>query len=410
MTAQPGRTPSGTGAGWLACLVLATFVIGTDDFIIAGVLPVLAADLGVGEATAGQLVTGFSLTYAVAALPLAVATARLPRKALVVGGLTVFAVLNLLAAAAPGFVALMTLRIVTAAVAASITPAVFAMAASMAAPGRSGRAIGAVASGLTVSLLVGVPLGTLISDAFGWRATFVAVALFAGAVVVASLRLLPRVPGAPELTVGEQLRTLRRPAVLLCVAGTTVGASCGLMIYTYIAPLTQDLTGAGGAALAFFIAVAGAAGAVGAYLGGQLNDRWGTDRALVATCAAMVSSAAILTAIGALGGGAAPVWLVVATLVLWGLGGWGFNPPMNARILRLAGDAGTQAVALNTSALYVGTALAGAIGGAALAHNGGPGVALAATAMGVAGLVVMVVSVRLFPLPRAEASAVGKGG
>lgn len=126
------------GSGWLVGLLLATFVIGTDDFIIAGILPAIAGDLGVSEAAAGQLVTVFSLTYAVAAPVLAV-------------------------------------------VAAAVSPAAFAVAGSLAKPERVGRAIGTVAAGLTVSLVVGVPLGAWISEVFDWRATFVTVGILTSA-------------------------------------------------------------------------------------------------------------------------------------------------------------------------------------------------------------------------------------
>ncbi|WP_040684995.1 MFS transporter, partial [Nocardiopsis halotolerans] len=116
------------GAGWLVCLMLAVLAIGTDDLVIAGLLPDIARDLEVGLPAAGQLVTVFSLTYAVAAPPLAVATARLPRRALVLGGLGVFAAANLVTALAPSYTALMALRVFTALVAATVTPAAFSMA------------------------------------------------------------------------------------------------------------------------------------------------------------------------------------------------------------------------------------------------------------------------------------------
>lgn len=172
------RTP--TRAGWLVSLMLVTFAIGTDDFVIAGILPDIADDLAVSETAAGQLVTVVSITYALAAPPLAVATARLPRKPMVVGGLSVFAAVNL--------------------VAAMVSPAVFGMAARLAAPDRDGRALGVVA-GLTVSLFIGVPLGSLLADTFGWRSTFVAVAGFSILVALSNARLLPRRPGAPEIGV-----------------------------------------------------------------------------------------------------------------------------------------------------------------------------------------------------------------
>ncbi|MCT2590297.1 MFS transporter [Streptomyces sp. N2-109] len=385
------------GPGWLVCLLLTTFVIGTDDFVIAGLLPQIAEDLQVSEAAAGQLVTVFSVTYAVAAPVLAVLTARLPRKALVVGGLVVFAVANVATALAPGYGLLMVMRVVAALVAASLTPAVFALAGRLSAPERIGRSIGTVAAGLTVSLFVGVPLGTLVGDAFGWRATFLAVALLTVVVAAAAACFLPRLSGATEATVAQKLRILSRPALLMCVAGTVLGASSGLMIYTYIAPVTENLTGKNGAVLALFIAVIGVAGAVGTFAGGRLTDSWGADKALLATFTGLVVATAGLALIGTTAQQDAPVWLVALALALWGFAAWGFNPPMNTRALHLAPDAGTEAVALNTSGLYLGIALAGAVGGAALSTHNGTGVSLTATGTGLAALLLMTAAIRRHP-------------
>ncbi len=379
------------------CLLLAAFVIGTDDFVIAGVLPEIAAEQGVGEAAAGQLVTVFSITYALAAPVIAVATARWPRKTLIVGGLSVFALINVVTAAAPSYPALMALRVAAALVAASITPAVFGMAGRLAAPGRVGWAMGVVSAGLTVSLFLGVPIGSLLGTWFGWRSTFVAVALLTALVAAASAALLPGLPGAPQTGVRGRLRALTRPALLTCVLGTAMGASGGLLTYTYIGPISHDLSGRGGWMLAVFIGVVGAAGAVGTFAGGRLTDRWGADRALLGAFALLAAAIAALAVIGLAGQGAAPVWLVAAALAVYGFAGWGFSPPMNARVLLLAGDAGTEAVALNTSALYVGVSVAGAVGGGAVALYGGTGAAVAAAAIAAVTLGVMAASVRRFP-------------
>ncbi|MFD5554260.1 MFS transporter [Streptomyces sp. NPDC127068] len=396
MASEVKDPAAGRGTGWLVCLLLTTFVIGTDDFVIAGVLPEIAADLGVSEATAGQLVTVFSVTYALAAPPLAVATARLPRKPLIVGGLAVFAVGNLVTALAPGYASLMLLRVLTALIAAAVTPAVFAMAGSAAAPERVGRAIGTVASGLTVSLFVGVPLGTLLSAAFGWRSTFVAVALLTTAVALASWWLLPALPGAPALGMRRQLRVLSRPAVLLGVAGTVTGASSGMLTYTYIAPLTHDLTGDRGAVLALHIATIGVAGALGTFLCGRLTDRWGADRALLVTFGGLVGTTAVLALIGVLTD-EVPGWSLTVVLAVWGFASWGFNPPMNTRALLLARGAEAEALALNTSGLYVGIAVAGAVGGWAVSAHGGTGVAVTATGIGLLAALVIGASVRRHP-------------
>lgn len=369
--------------------------------MIAGVLPEIADDLSVSEAAAGQLVTAFSVTYALAAPPLAVATARLPRKTLLVGGLAAFAAVNLLTALAPGYGALLVARVAAALLAAVLTPAAFGLAGRLAEPERVGRAIGVVAAGLTVSLFVGVPLGSLLASSFGWRATFVGVGAFSCAVTLASAALLPNAPGAPALGVRAQLRVLSRPSVLTCVLGTVVGASCGLMVFTYLGPVTEDLTGRGGPVLALSIAVIGVFGAVGTFAGGRLTDRWGPDRALLGMFGLVVSVTALLGVVGVLTDSDVPVWPVAAALAVWGFGAWGFNPPMNARILGLAGDAGTEAVALNTSGLYTGIALGGALGGAALTAYDGPGVTFTAAALGVTSLLLMYLTTRRYPTPPA---------
>src|SRR5690625_160615 len=394
------------GIGWLLCLMLSTFVIGADDFIIAGSLPEIARDQQVSEAATGQLVTVFSVTYALAAPPLAVATARLPRKPLVLVGLGIFALLNVLTALAPTFAALLALRVTAALVAASISPVVFAMAARIAAPDRVGRAVGMVAAGLSISLFVGVPLGSVLGTTFGWRSTFAAVALLTVLVALANARMLPAVPGAPALGVRAQLRILGRPAVLTCVLGTTRGASGGLLIYTYIGPITRDLTGHGGTMLAVFIAIVGVAGALGTIVGGRLTDRWGADRALLSAFTLMAAAIFTLAGIGLIHDGTGPLWLTGVALAAYGFAGWGFNPPMNTRALQLAGDAGAEAVALNTSALYVGISAAAAFGGWAVAAHGGRGGAVAAAVICVVTVIAMAGFVRRYP---SSASSVGAG-
>jgi|SRR5690625_2238572 len=386
-----------TGIGWLVCLMLVTFAIGTDDFIIAGILPEIAQDLQVSEASAGQLVTAFSITYALAAPPLAVAMARLPRKTLVTGGLGLFAVINVLTALAPNYATVMLLRLIAALIAAAISPAVFGMAARLSHPDRVGRSLGIVAAGLTVSLFAGVPLGSLLATNFGWRSTFLTVAVFTLLVLLLCAAMLPQLPGAPEIGVRAQLRILSRPAVLTCVLGTVMGASGGLLIYTYIGPITRDLSGSGGTVLAGFITVVGLAGALGTFVGGRLTDRWGADRALLGAFSLLAAAVLALAVIGFMGTGPAPVWIVALALAAYGFAGWGFNPPMNARALQLAEDAGTEAVALNTSALYVGISIAGGLGGVSVAAYGGHGAAVTATLICLITLSVMTAMVRRYP-------------
>lgn len=397
MQSHPSQQRSTSSMRWLPGLLLTTFVIGTDDFIIAGILPEIAADFEVSEAAAGQLVTVFSLVYAFAAPLMAIATARLPRKRLIVGGLAVFAVINVVTVFAPSYSAMMGLRVAAALVAAAISPVAFAVAGSLAPAGRTGSAIGAVAAGLTVSLVIGVPLGSWVGGLLGWHATFILVAALTALAVAATALTLPRIPGTPEASVRERLVLLRRPAVLTCVIGTVIGATSGLMPYIFIAPIIGDLTSADRSSMPVAIGLYGLAGAAGTVIGGLLNDRWGTDRAVVGLLMLILGSVIGMVAVGLLFDGKSPFWLMAALIVLWGAAGWAYNPPMNARALQLAGSAGTEAIALNTSGLYIGIALAGVIGGGALNLAGGVAVLIAASGIGLINLVFMAVVVRHFP-------------
>ena len=397
-TEERRRTPQ--GSGWLWGLLLTTFVIGTDDFIIAGILPQIATDLDVSEAATGQLVTAFSVTYAVAAPVMAVVTARLPRRRLIVGGLALFALVNFATALATAYPLLMALRVLAALVASTVSPAAFAAAGTLAPPERTGRAIATVAAGLTVSLVVGVPLGSWLGENLGWQATFVCVGTLSTLAVVTTGATLPALPRATVVGVRARLALLRRPAVLLIVLGTIVGASSGLMPYIYIAPVLHDLTGVGSEWVSAFIVLYGASGAIGTVVGGRLTDQWGIDRALMSMLTLVLAATVAMAVVGLVAGGSAPVWLVGLLLVVWGMAGWAYNPPMNARALQMAGDAGTEAVALNTSGLYVGIALAGMIGGGALSSSDGTGVLAAAAVIGLINIGLMAGIVHRYPARR----------
>ncbi|MGW4205056.1 MFS transporter [Streptomyces sp. NPDC004726] len=384
---------------------MAAFVIGTDDFIIAGILPELATAFEVSEAVAGQLVTVFSLVYAVAAPVMALLTARLSRRALIVGGLAVFAVVNIATVFAPNYAALMGLRIAAAVVGAAITPAAFAMAGSLAPSDRTGRAVGVVAAGLTVSLVIGVPLGSWIGGVFGWQATFLLVAALTLLAVLVTALTVPRIPAGPSVGVRDRLVLLRRPAVLSCVVGTVIGATAGFMPYTFIAPVLTDVTGADRWLVPVAIGVIGIAGAVGTVIGGRLNDRWGADRTILIFLSVIAGATILLALLGPAFGGQAPFWVVAVLLAVWGTAVWGYNPPMNTRALRVAGAAGTEAVALNTSGLYVGIAAAGGMGGVALSLGGGPALLAAAAVVIVLGLGFMALAVRHYPSGATEEQA-----
>lgn len=354
---------------WLLALFAVAFVLYTDDYVIAGILPELAEDLNVTVGRAGQLVTVFSLTVAVAAPFVAVAFARAPRRALFVFALLAFAAANAAAAVTPSFTVLIALRIVAALAAASGTPALFAFAASEAPADRVGRYIAVVALGVTGSIAAGVPAGTWLGGVFGWRATFAAMSIAGVIALLFVLLTLPRQNRSEDTPgLGDQLRTLRQAPILLGLVANCVLMTGSMMMLTYLAPYLEASTGAGLEERALAFSLSGFAGIVGIWLGGIATDRWGADRTLLLGISAIVIAMVVLWALWMARPVPVPIVLVVAAI--WGGMAFWNSPAIQARLHVLAGPVSGQALALNTSGTYLGVSVGAAIGGAALSGLG----------------------------------------
>lgn len=383
--------------GWLFALLAAAFVLYTDDYVIAGILPELAGDLDVSEGQAGQLVTVFSVTVALAAPVVAVALARAPRRHLFAVALLVFVAANVAAAFTPSFAALMVLRIVAALAAASTTPALFAFAARHAPAEKVGRYIAVVALGVTGSIAAGVPVGTWIGGAFGWRATFAAMAVAGALVLLAVLGTLPRQDGPDETPVlREQLRILRRRPILLGLFANCVLMTGSMMMLTYLAPYLAAATGAGVEERALAFSLSGLAGIVGIWLGGIATDKWGADRTLLFGVGVIVVAMIALWALWAARPASLPVVLAVATI--WGGMAFWNSPAIQARLHLLAGPVSGQALALNTSGTYLGVSIGAAIGGLALSGLGVGALPLIAVGFALGALILLAFARQAIPV------------
>lgn len=404
--ALTARTPPPSSAPplWLIALTAAAFATGTDDMVIAGLLPSLSSDLGVTEATAGQLVTAYALVFGLGAPVLAVLTARRwPERLLRVATL-LFALANAAMALAPTFAALLVLRMFAAALAAVIVPTALALVAERAPARRRGSWLSIVTSGITLSLIIGVPLGTWIGGVLHWRATMLFVMVLALLAAAGMLRL----PGAGEaqgLTLRERLAPLTRPVVLAVTGSMIVAGSGGMMGYIYIAPLVQRLTGGGAEQLAALILVYGAAGFTGVLLGGRGTDALGPGRILgigFGVSTAMLLMLSVLAGASAPGG--APFPVLIPVTILWAAGLWSFSPPMQSWLLARTRGAEAAVLALSTCGMYLGFALGGAAGGVVLARWGAAAIPVAATLLlgagGVLLALTMTVTNRRQKMPR----------
>lgn len=378
---------------WLFALLAAAFVLYTDDYVIAGILPELASDLAVSEGQSGQLVTVFSVTVAIAAPIAAVALARVPRRWLFTVSLLVFIVANVAAAATPSFTVLMLLRIAAALAAASTTPALFAFAARHAPTEKVGRFIAVVSLGVTGSIAAGVPIGTWIGGAFGWRATFAAIAVAGAIVLVLVLVTLPRSEGAEEAPVlREQVHTLTRLPISLGLLANCVLMTGSMMMLTYLAPYLASTTAAGVEERALAFSLSGIAGIVGIWAGGIAADRWGADRALLFGIGAIVASMLVLWGLWATR--PAPLSLVLVVATVWGGMAFWNSPAIQARLHHLAGPVSGQALALNTSGTYLGVSIGAAVGGLILSGVGPGGLPLIAAGFAVAALLLLALARR----------------
>ncbi|MBF9072231.1 MFS transporter [Streptacidiphilus fuscans] len=333
------------------------FAIGTDLFIVSGLLPALGHDLRLSVAAAGQTATAFAITYAIAAPVLASVTSRVDRRTLLIAVLLVFAAGNALSALAPNFEVLLISRAITGAGAALYAATASAVAARITSPERRGWALAIVYAGMTSAIALGVPLGSAIGSIGSWRWAFGFVALLAVATVLGVWPSIPSVPGAPGVSVGRRLaaiRIKRAPSALLTTALWILGT---FTVYTYLGTELEKVTGAGSGERSWLLLLFGLGSFAGVMGGGRLADRVDPGKGLIATLTLL---AVVLAGFGLV------LHSLVATaagLALWGLVHWSSFPLMQHRLLTIGGGDGDMLLALNNSAVYVGQTAAAVIGG-----------------------------------------------
>jgi MFS transporter, DHA1 family, inner membrane transport protein len=373
----------------LLALAIAAFGIGTTEFVIMGLLPNVARDLAVTIPAAGMLVSGYALGVTVGAPILAIVTAKMPRKKALMGLIAVFIVGNLLCAIAPNYWVLMGARIVTAFCHGAFFGIGSVVAADLVAPNRRAQAIALMFTGLTLANVLGVPLGTALGQAAGWRSTFWVVTVI-GLVAAGALQVcLPKHIEMRETSILREFDVLKNPQVLM-VLGISVLASASLFsVFTYITPILEDVTGFSPHAVTYVLLLFGLGLTVGSTLGGKLAD-WKLLRSLLSFLVAIV---VILTVFA--GTMHEPVSASI-TIFLWGVLAFAIVPPLQILIVNRASDAPNLASTLNQGAFNLGNATGAWLGGCVISA-GAPLTALPWVGIGMAGcsLVLTLISATL---------------
>lgn len=353
-------------------LALGTFAIGTDLFMIAGILQLIGAGLNVSLAVTGSLVTVFAIVNAVSAPVLATVTANRDRRRLAMESMGVFALMNLICAFSPSFIFLLLARVVAAAAAATFSPAATTIAAANVAPENRGKAIAIVTGGLTIALALGVPIGTAMGHILGWRVTFVFVALLSGIAVIGIGLTFPPVAGVPGATLRQRLAPLGQTTLGICFLQTVVVIAGTFVVYTYIGSFIKEFFTNATFEISALLFLYGVGSIIGNYAGGRAVDHWGANGVAVMTVSGMAVILGLLSVIGSIHiSNMIAVVLCGIVLFAWASVGWGFAPAQFTRIAHLVKDPQQMqlAFALNGSAMQLGTAI-GALVGQLLVSDG----------------------------------------
>jgi DHA1 family inner membrane transport protein len=353
----------------LLALALGGFGIGAAEFAAMGVLPEIARDLLPGLATsdpeeaiarAGILISAYAAGVVVGAPTIAVVAARLPRKGLLLGLVIAFTVGSLASALAPTFELVVVARFLAALPHGAYFGIASLVAASLMGPGKRGQGIALVLSGLTIANVVGVPAITFLGQNAGWRAAYLAVGLIFALTAIAIMLVVPKQPGDPLATVRRELGGFSRPAVWLALLTGALGFGGLFAVYTYVAPLTTEVTALPAAIVPIALVAMGVGMTLGNLFGGRLADR-GALRAIF-ICFGLLVAALLGLALTA-----PTIPGLFVGLFAVGFAAAAISPAIQTRLMDVAGDSQTLAAAANHSALNIGNSIGALLGGAVIA-------------------------------------------
>lgn len=366
----------------LLALAVAAFGIGTTEFVIMGLLPEVAEDLGVSIPSAGMLISGYALGVVVGAPVLAVLTARLARKTALLLLMVMFILGNALCALSADYILLMAARVFTAFCHGTFFGIGSVVAAELVPRNRRAQAVALMFTGLTLANVLGVPFGTALGQAAGWRATFWCVVLIGIAALAAIALLVPAPRGHKPASLLQEMKVLRKPQVILAMLISILSSAGLFTVFTYIAPILREVTGVSPSGVTWVLVLLGVGLTLGNLLGGRLAD-WKLMPSLIgifATTAVVVTSFSVTSQ-----------WLVpaVATIFLWGLSAFAVGSPLQYRVVSEAGEAPNLPAILNQGAFNLGNA-AGAWLGALVIDRGLGYAAIPLAAGGVVALALVL--------------------
>ena len=368
-------------------LAIISFLVGTSEFIISGILDKIADSLGVTLAAAGQLITIFSLVYAIGTPILMALTASLDRRKLMLYSLGLFVVANLLAFLLPGFGPFLFARIIMALGAGLVVVTALNIAAKLAPPDKQASSIATVVMGFTASLIIGVPLGRIMTDAFGWKSVFGGIALFGLIAMIVLFFTIPPTKGDKPVPLLQQLALLKKRKVALGLSITFFWLGGYSIAYTYLSPYLLSVSGISDSLLSTALLIFGIASLIGSKFGGYSTDRWGVSFTLIGGMALHIVMIIMLSIV------TNSLMAVLTILTLWSFAAWSSGPTQQYHLATLEPESSGVMLGLNQSMMQLAMAAGAGIGGVAVEQVSLASITwIGATGVAIAMVIVLVLS------------------
>ncbi|WP_198674190.1 MFS transporter [Brevibacillus sp. Leaf182] len=366
-------------------LSLVSFLVGTSEYVISGILDKISNTMGISITAAGQLVTIFSFVYAIVTPVMMAITAKMDRRRLLVSALGIFVVANILSFALQGFEFFIIARVIMAVGAGMVVVTALDIAAKISPEGKQASSIATVIMGFTASLIIGVPLGRVAAAAFEWQSVFGFIALAGLLAMFVLSRTIPQVKGDVPVPLSKQLALLKNPKVGLGLSVTFFWLGGYSIAYTYISPYLLEAADISENLLSSALLAFGLASLIGSKFGGYSTDKWGVFSTLLGGMVLHVAALILLSITVSI---SHEPFTVIAILVLWSFAAWSSGPTQQYNLVRIEPNNSGVMLGLNQSMMQLAMAAGAGIGGIAVDQ-----VSLSSiTWLGMFGVVIAIVA------------------